>query len=195
VSILRGVAAHAVRWLAVGRTYPSDVVTTQVLPRVISSYNWTNIAVLHVNDVYANGYARGMRDNSPAANVNVVASMSYTTNDATTFGPGCASLAATGANIILIIAWDQDMIPILNECRSAGPNSVDLLAPGYVWISADSCSAELSHMAGVTSGMTAAHSAQLLDGMLNFVASPQGTAGFDRFQADWVTHGRDECVK
>jgi ABC-type branched-subunit amino acid transport system substrate-binding protein len=188
---------HLVRFcvLAVGRTYPSDAITTQVLPRVISAYGWTNIAVLHVNDDYANNYARGMRDNSPPSGVNVMLSISYTTNDATTYGPACTSLEASSVNIIVIVAWDHDMSQILTECRTAGPNNVDLLAAGYVWISADAASAAGSHAAGVASGLTAAQSAQLLDGLLNFYATPQGTSGFGRFQADWATHGREDCIK
>jgi ABC-type branched-subunit amino acid transport system substrate-binding protein len=180
---------------AVGRTYPSDAITTQVLPRAISHYNWVNIAVIHVNDDYANNYARGMRDNSPPAGVTVLTSISYTTNDPTTYGPACASLEASGANIILIVAWDQDMALILQQCRTAGPNNVDLLAPGYVWLSADSANNEASLTAGVAAGLTAAVTAELIDGILNFYGSPAGTAGFDRFTADWGHHTRDECVK
>jgi ABC-type branched-subunit amino acid transport system substrate-binding protein len=169
--------------LAVGRTYPSDAITTQVLPRVINAYNWKNIAVLHVNDDYANNYARGMRDNSPSAGVNVVTTVSYTTNDETTYGPACTSLEAVGVNIILAIAWDMDMIDIFKECRTAGPNNVNLLAPGYVWISADSASASPSYSEAISSGLTPAQSAELLDGVLNFYASPEGTAGYERFKA------------
>jgi ABC-type branched-subunit amino acid transport system substrate-binding protein len=189
------VAAHACAALAVGRTFVSDAVTTQVLPRVISYYNWTHIAVLNVNDVYGNNYARGMRENSPGAGVNVATSVTYTTNDATTYGPACAGLAASGANIFLIIAWDQDLTRILEECRTAGPHNVDLLASGNVWITADSASATAAHAAGMISGQTAAQAAQLLDGLLTFYSSPESAAGFKRFQNDWTTHGREDCAK
>jgi ABC-type branched-subunit amino acid transport system substrate-binding protein len=179
----------------VGRTYPSDAITTLVLPRVISHYGWGNIGVLHVNDDYANSYARGMRDNSAAAGVTVVTTISYTSNVATTYGPACASLAASEVNIIVIVAWDQDIAQILTQCRSAGTNEVDLMAEGYVWISADSASNEPAHAAGIKSGLSATVTAELLDGLLNFYGSPAGTAGFARFLADWGTHSRYECVK
>ena len=187
--------AYAV--LAVGRTYPSDAVTTQVLPRVISAYGWTNIAIIHVNDDYANNYARGMRDNSPLAGVTVIASISYTTNDATTYAPACASLEASRANIILIVAWDQDLGQILQACRTAGPNNVDLLAPGYVWINADSAMPDAAYQAAMALplGLTAAQASELLDGQLHFYGSPEGTVGYSRFQADWSTHEREECIK
>eukprot|EP00966_Prymnesium_polylepis_P059395 1376511-Prymnesium_polylepis.1 len=58
---------------AVGRTHPSDATTSMVLPKLIASYGWSNIGVMHANDDYANNYARGMRDNSPAFGVTVVA--------------------------------------------------------------------------------------------------------------------------
>jgi hypothetical protein len=73
---------------------------------VISAYGWKNIAIVHVNDDYANNYARGMRDNSPPLNVSVVTTISYTQNDPTTYGPACASLAASGVNIIVSVMWD-----------------------------------------------------------------------------------------
>jgi hypothetical protein len=87
------------------------------------------------------------------------------------------------------------MAQVLTACRSAGPDSVDLMAAGYVWISADSANHEASHGAGVASGLTAAVTAELLDGMLNFYGSPAGTAGYARFEADWSTHTRDDCIK
>jgi ABC-type branched-subunit amino acid transport system substrate-binding protein len=166
-----------------------------VLPRVISAYGWASVAVLHDNDVYANNYARGMRDNSPPAGVNMLASVSYSSNDASTYSPACASLAASGVNIIVIVAWDQDVTGLLAACRAAGPDSIDLLTSGYVWISSDAAEALPSHAEGVASGLTAAQSAQLLDGLLHFYAMPRGTTGFERFQADWATHGREDCAK
>ena len=60
------------RRCAVGRTISSDAITTQALPRLIANFGWKNIGVLHVNDDYANAYARGMRDNGAAAGVQVV---------------------------------------------------------------------------------------------------------------------------
>ena len=84
-----------------GRTYPSDAITTQGLPQLIASFGWTNIGVIHVNDDYANAYARGMRDNSPSAGGTVAASASFTGGDASTYEPACASLKASGVNIIV----------------------------------------------------------------------------------------------
>jgi hypothetical protein len=89
-----------------------------VKPRVISAFGWINIAVLHANDEWGSIYARGMRDNSPPAGVNVVTSVSYTHNDATTYGLACASLEASGANIIVAGVWDQDFTGLLTACRS-----------------------------------------------------------------------------
>jgi ABC-type branched-subunit amino acid transport system substrate-binding protein len=103
------------------------------------------MAVLHVNDDYGNYYARGMRDNTLAAGVVVVTSISFTNGDATTYAPACASLAAAGVNIVVIVAWDQELAQVLTACRSAGPNSLDLMAAGYVWISADSATHEESY--------------------------------------------------
>jgi hypothetical protein len=87
------------------------------------------------------------------------------------------------------------MTKVLTDCLTAGSSNVNLLAPGYVWISADSAGLARSHAEGIASGLTPAQSGELLDGMLNFFSSPEGTAGFGRFEADWATHDRDECVK
>jgi ABC-type branched-subunit amino acid transport system substrate-binding protein len=198
---LLSVSCAFARWrvlcaaLAVGRTHPSDAVYVQVLPRMISTYGWTNIAVLHSNDDYANNNARGMQANSAAAGVNVVTTSSYEPNDASTYSAACAAIAASGVNIIEVAAWDPDLAQLLTACRSAGPNNIDLLGAGYVWINADAVSLSGAYAAGVGSGLTAAQSAETLDGMLHFYGSPQGTSGYSRFQADWATHGREECFK
>ena len=42
--------------------------------------------------------------------------------------------------------------------------------------------------AGVAAGIPAEETAQLLNGMLNFYGSPEASAGYARFQADWPTH-------
>jgi ABC-type branched-subunit amino acid transport system substrate-binding protein len=76
--------------LAVGRTYPSDAVYTQMMLRVISAYGWENIAILHGNDEYANSFALGMQTNTAAAGVSVVTAISYEINDRSTYGPACA---------------------------------------------------------------------------------------------------------
>jgi ABC-type branched-subunit amino acid transport system substrate-binding protein len=118
--------------LAVGRTYPSDAVYTQMMLRVISAYGWENIAILHGNDEYANSFALGMQTNTAAAGVSVVTAISYEINDRSTYGPACASLEASGVNIIGVAAYGPALAQILNACRAAGQNDVDLLAPGYV---------------------------------------------------------------
>eukprot|EP00966_Prymnesium_polylepis_P030176 701419-Prymnesium_polylepis.1 len=65
---------------------------------------------------------------------------------------------------------------------------------GYAWISSDASSVDSSFQAGINNfGMTATESASLLDGMLNFYASPEASAGYARFSADWATHTATEC--
>ena len=49
--------------------------------------------------------------------------------------------------------------------------------------------------AGVAAGIPAEETAQLLNGMLNFYGSPEASAGYARFQADWPTHaGTGDCA-
>jgi len=171
-----------------GRTYPSDAITTQALPRVIASFGWRNIGVLHVNDDYANNYARGLRDNSKDYGVTVVASADYQTNTRETYLPACRSLKASGVNIIVVAAWDQDLPEILLVCKSIG-----LWGQGYSWISADSASATASFSSGANWGQSEEQTAALLNGMLNFFASPEATAGYRRLASYWQTANDTEC--
>ena len=141
-----------------------------------------------MNDDYANSYARGMRDNSPPNGVQVVATASYTTNDATTYGPACDSLKASGVNVVVVVAWDQDLVQILKTCKSKG-----LWGEGYAWISGDSASSGASFAAGADFGLTQEETASLLNGMLSFFASPESTSGFARFQTDWRRRNASDC--
>ena len=174
---------------AVGRTYPSDATTSMVLPKLIAGYGWSNIGVMHVNDDYANNYARGMRDNSPTFGVTVVATASYTTNAPSTYAPAVQSLKQVGVNIVVLVAWDQDLPQIMKEAKAIG-----MWGQGYAWIAADAASVESSFQSGINNwGMTATESAAMLDGMLNFYASPEASAGYARFSADWATRTAAEC--
>ena len=145
--------------------------------------------MLHVNDDYANNYARGLRDNSPEHDVRVVATASYTTNVEASYEPACASLKASGVNVVVVAAWSHDLAQILKVCKARG-----LWGQGYAWISADAANAAPSLSAGANFGQTLDETAALLDGMLHFLASPESTAGYSRFQADWLTRNASDCA-
>ena len=153
------------------------------------SIEWfSNRRGAQVNDDYANAYARGMRDNSRDQGVNVVASVDYLTNTPSTYEPACRSLKDSGVNIIVVVAWDQDLPEILRICKRVG-----LWGQGYAWISADAASASSSLASGANHGQTPAETVSLLDGMLNFYPSPEASAGYHRMLADWKTHNASEC--
>ena len=73
-----------------------------------------------MNDDYANNYARGMRDNSASAGVTVVATASYTTNVPSTYEPACQSLKSSGVNVLVVMAWDQDLAQIMKISKRIG---------------------------------------------------------------------------
>ena len=174
---------------AVGRTYPSDAITTIALPRLIVAYGWQNIGVLHVNDDYANAYARGMRDNSREAGVTVVASVDFTNNAPSTYTPACRSLKASGVNVVVMVAHSSDVPGLMQACKEEG-----MWGQGYAWITADAAEAGASLEAGASIGQTPERTAALLSGMLNFFASPEASAGYARFQAVWDTLNETDCT-
>jgi len=171
-----------------GRTFPSDAVTTKVLPNLIARFGWRNIGVLHVNDDYANAYARGMRDDSGAYGVTVVASADYTTNTPSTYPLACRSLSSADVNVIVVIAWDQDLPELLKVCKAEG-----LWGEGYVWLVADGAAVKGSFAAGADFGQSKQETAELLNGVLNFYASPEASSGYARFQSDWLKHNASYC--
>ena len=76
------------------RTYPSDTVVTATLPRVLSSFGWQTIGVLHVNDPYANDYVEGLRRNGPSNGLNVATSFAIQAGQPQTHAAAVASLKA-----------------------------------------------------------------------------------------------------
>eukprot|EP00966_Prymnesium_polylepis_P288404 6661724-Prymnesium_polylepis.1 len=61
-----------------------------------------------------------MRDNSPAFGVTVVATASYTTNTPSTYAPAVQIIKQTGVNIVVLVAWDQDLPQIMKEAKALG---------------------------------------------------------------------------
>ena len=171
------------------RTYPSDAITTIALTRLIANFGWKNIGVIHVNDDYANAYARGMRDNAADSGMTVRASASFTANGPATYDAACASLKAAGVSVIVAVVFDPDFPGVLQACRNLG-----LWGEGYVWISSDGATAAASFEAAKALGHTPEEAAALFSGMLNFYSSPEASEGYARFQQDWASHADADCA-
>ena len=46
------------------RTYPNDDLSATQVVTLLAKFGWRNVAVLHVNDNYGNGYAKAMIDSA-----------------------------------------------------------------------------------------------------------------------------------
>ena len=169
-----------------GRTYPSDATTTQALPQLIKSKGWSTIGVIHTNDAYANAYAQGLRTNSPAAGVTVVATASFERNQFNTMESAVTNIRNSGVNIIVAVVFEADGAALAYEANRQG-----LIGENYVWITTDALTTE-SVTVDATTDQDLAR--QLMNGWLNFYASPSGSDGFSRFTDAWAQETDATCA-
>ena len=93
--------------------------------------------VFQANEEYANNYAEGMRTNAGAAGLEVAVVASYTMQQPDTYAPAIGLLRDAGVNIIMAVAWTEDMLGLLRLAREAG-----ILGTGFAWIVPDTLNAK-----------------------------------------------------
>ncbi|KAL3909371.1 MAG: hypothetical protein SGPRY_009451, partial [Prymnesium sp.] len=174
--------------LAVGRTYPSDAVATLVLPQLIASFNWANVGVIYESSSFGSNYNEGLRTNSASSSVTVLRSVSFTGGDRSSFRPACEALREVRVNIVVAVAYADDLALLLRACEEVG-----MWGPGYVWILPDSASASPSLNAAVLNGLAENETASLLNGLLSFYATPKLSDGFARLRRAFESSTAEDC--
>jgi len=172
-----------------GRTYPSDVIATVALPEMIKALGWSNLAVIHTNDAYGIDYAEGLRSNAlNRCGLTVHATVEFDRHNADSIRDAVTSLqrfSKDGGNIFVVICWAADLSVLLYEAEEQG-----LVGGNYTWITTDSVSAGMS----IELAPDQARSRRLMDGVINFYASPAGDEGYDRFTNAWTTSTDADCA-
>ena len=150
---------------------------------------WRTISILHANDAYASTYTENLRRSCDSRGLAVRVSASYTTQLPSTYGSAVNLLRDSGANIILGVLWDEDMLGLLQLAQEQG-----MVQSGYVWFLSNTAtlSGALSH--GAAFGLNQDASEALLVGIFTLQPSPVGTAGFARFAAEFAAQNLSECT-
>ena len=154
---------------------------------LIATFGWRRFSVLHANDAYATAYAEGLRTNSVSTGLTVVASASYEKDLSSTYEKAVTIIRDSGVNVFVCIAWDQDLIGLLKLASEQG-----ILTTGYVWLGGDTLSVGAADYAG-SFAVSRDAALQMLDGLLTFLPSARGTAGYARYTAELQKHNISEC--
>mmetsp|Transcript_27157 Transcript_27157/g.67229 ORF Transcript_27157/g.67229 Transcript_27157/m.67229 type:complete len:877 (-) Transcript_27157:365-2995(-) len=166
------------------RSYPSDAATTQALPVVLKQFGWSTVGVLHANDAYANAYAEGLRQST---NTTVAVAASFEVGQPETFASALDTIKVARVNIIVAIVFDGDAVEMLQQAEALGIYGAD-----FAWITTDATTST-GAIAAAPGGDTAT-ARRLLDGLLNFYVSPQGSSGYDRFSSAWRSAEPSDCA-
>jgi len=173
-----------------GRTYPSDEIATQALPEMIKALGWTNVAVIHISDAYGIAFAEGLRSNSQTCGVNVRATFDFDELNADSIRVAVKNLALMasrdGVNIFVAISTSPtDLSTIFYEAEEQ-----DIVGDGFAWLTTDSVNARVA----IEKAPDQARARRLMDGAINFYASPAGSPGYARFSNAWTSSTDADCA-
>ena len=118
------------------RTYPSDALAGQLLIQVLESLqgNWSNVAVIHVLDEYANGYVAVMEraaSRSQYIRLPLVVSFGYSDTDG--LKRAVADLANSPYSVFVAIVFVEHAEVMFREAERLGMRSSETQ-----WIFSDS---------------------------------------------------------
>ena len=164
------------------RTYASDVVVTQALCKMISSFDWAAIGVVTDRyDLYASAYADQIREHAPTYGVAVIASPTFIEQNEESQQEAVRTLATSRVNVFVAVVVDRDAPTLFAAADAQG-----LLSAGYVWIVGDALTSSAAQ------GATMSH----LSGLLQFYSSASASGeGFLRFKDAWgqLSTARGDC--
>jgi len=185
------------------RTYQSDEYTVKALLSLMSArgsgtpnFNWHNIAVLHTRDTYGINYASGLERSALDFSVAVQKSIafdSFTVDGDLAFSleveERVAELKATGVNIFVLVCHENECLEVMKQAYG-----MDMTSDGYVWILADAVSIEQVNTMIKIFPDEADNIPLYFSGLLNFISSPEPTAGYDRFVKRWHAASQSDCT-
>ena len=89
------------------RTYTSDAVTAEVLPRVLIHFGWTSVVMLYSpTEQYSAAYAASLKDQLPLMGVALLGEGRVQERDPSSFPAALTTVRSSGANIVIAIITD-----------------------------------------------------------------------------------------
>ncbi|KAJ3113201.1 hypothetical protein HDU96_003635, partial [Phlyctochytrium bullatum] len=110
---------------------PSDKYQAYGMVRLVKYFGWNRVALVTVNAAYGFGLSANFLDLASQVNLTVLRNEAYNADD-TDFRIQVKSLKDVDARIIVLMAYDVDVIYLLREARKQG-----MIGPNYVWIASD----------------------------------------------------------
>ena len=169
-----------------GRTYPSDVLSGELIMQTVSSFGWKKVGCIYVNDLFAQGLVSVMNSWSITHpdGAKIAAASSFYYDDASSVQRAVKDVAATGLNIIIFIGFDGDLDPTLSAADEAG-----MLGAEYVWIFSDTTTAD-----SPANTPNPALTAQRLAGSISLSIAPSQSQGYRRLAAVWSELTPADCA-
>ncbi|KAJ3104203.1 hypothetical protein HDU97_009458 [Phlyctochytrium planicorne] len=113
------------------RTVPSDQYQGYAMADLVTRFGWAKVGVITVNSPYGLGLSTAFLQRASDNNITVLRNEAYTSGE-NSYRLQVQSLKEADARIIILIAFDSDVIEILREARKQG-----MLDSGHVWIGSD----------------------------------------------------------
>ncbi|KAJ3215008.1 hypothetical protein HDU67_000961 [Dinochytrium kinnereticum] len=160
------------------RTVPSDQYQGYALATVVASNGWNKVGVITVNSPYGFGISSSFLSRASALNITILRNEAYNPNDAN-FRLQLNSLRESDARIIILIAFDYDVIKILQEARRQ-----NMISPNHVWIGSDGVETIYSILHGSDSSANYSdQDRENIEGMV-FTAPYEGGGGGEKALLD-----------
>ena len=168
-----------------GRTFPNDALSGGFLMATITAFGWRRVGAIHVQDIYASALIKVMQQYSvlfPGAAEMPVAT-SFTYGVAADVRTGVKTLRASGMNIFVFVAFDNDVEALFEAAEAEG-----MLNNEYVWLTADTTTSDSP--LGTADPMA---TARRLQGSLAVRASVTTAQGYGRLADTWASLTPSDC--
>ncbi|KAI8842570.1 periplasmic binding protein-like I [Chytridium lagenaria] len=113
------------------KTVPSDAYQGYAMADIVNSYGWAKVGLITVNSPYGFGLSASFLERAQILGITVLRNEAYNPGD-TNYTLQVNSLRDADARIIVLMAFDADVVLILKEARKQG-----LVDDKHVWIGSD----------------------------------------------------------
>ena len=177
------------RYQYFSRSFPTDGDTAETALRVMQSFGWKYISLIHTNDVYGIGYRQVMGLHHSKYDIEIHRSISYEFGVVESMDKAVQALASPSiangqGNIFFFIGFDADVEPIMDAAWELG-----IVGPGYAWIGSDGITSNAISMASQPERL-----AHRMSGFLAYQLSPRFSDGFKRLSALWPSLTPADCA-
>ena len=179
------------------RIWPSDSLTASLIMEAITDFGWRKVGYVGVLD----GYAEGFKDAMNAWSINnadraggtaqLQSVKSFSFNNRAAARESVNLLKAVGANVNVLVIFDEDIYAVMEAMNEAG-----LLGSDYVTVVSDTTTTASTDSSYIPEGGSAELLAGWLRGVVRIAFSPalEKPPGFQRFAPIWSSLTPADCA-